>query len=93
MPLIQYSTQHGNADRPGRTARPGEAEAPVRHDRSQRHVVFDAEEQVDVRPSVLAAVRGGAGHRSSRDAGVRLGELEQVLAHRLPWLTGEHGAT
>src|SRR5687768_14526847 len=69
-----------------------EVAAPIRDDRSERDVVGDAEEQVDVGPSVLAAVGCGAGYCSSRDAGVLLGELEQLLAQRIPLTTGKHSA-
>ena len=69
-----------------------EVAAPLQDDRSERDVVGDTEEQVDVGPSVLAAVRCRAGYRSSRDAGVLLGELEQLLAQPLPLITGKHSA-
>jgi hypothetical protein len=69
-----------------------EVAAPVRDDRGDRDVVGDAEEQVDVGPAVLAAVRRGAGYRSSGDPGVLLGELKQLRSQRIPLVTGEHGA-
>src|SRR6266508_2489201 len=64
--------------------------APIGEHRVQRDPVHDAEEQVDVRPSVLSAVRRGAGHRGPRDARVLLGEPEQLPPQRIPMIAGEH---
>src|SRR6266498_1273091 len=67
-----------------------EVVAPIREDRIELDVLGDAEEQVDVGPSVLSAVRRGAGHRSARDPRVLLGELEQLPSQRFLMIAGEH---
>src|SRR6266536_3751931 len=67
-----------------------EVVAPIREDRIELDVLGDAEEQVDVGPSVLSASRRGAGHRSARDPRVLLGELEQLPSQRFPMIAGEH---
>lgn len=66
--------------------------APIGEDRTEREVIGDAEEQVDVGPTVLCVVRRRAGHRSSRDAGVLSGEPEQLPSHCIPMITGKHSA-
>ena len=69
-----------------------EVAAPIRDDRIEGQVGGDAEVQVDVGPAVLPARRRRAGHRSSRDPGVLLGEPEQLPSHRSSMITGEHSA-
>jgi hypothetical protein len=69
-----------------------EVVAPIGDDHIERHLFGDAEEEVDVGPSVLPAVRSGTGHRSSRDARVLLREPEQLRSQRIPMIAGEHGA-
>jgi hypothetical protein len=69
-----------------------EVAAPISEDCIERHLVSDAEEQVDIGPAVLSAVRSRAGQRSSRDARVVLGEPEQLPPHRIPMIAGEDNA-
>jgi hypothetical protein len=57
-----------------------EVVGPIGDDRIERDVFGDAEVQVDVGPAVLSAVCRRAGHRSSRDPPVLLGEPEQLPA-------------
>jgi hypothetical protein len=64
--------------------------APIGDDLSGLDLVGDAEEQVDVGPAILSAVRRGAGHRGSRDPRVLFGEPEQLASHRSSMITGEH---
>lgn len=67
-----------------------EVVGPIGDDRIQRDVVGDAEVQVDVGPSILPAVRRGAGHRSSRDPRILLGEPEQLAAQPITMVAGKH---
>jgi len=69
-----------------------EVVGPIGEDRIQRDIFGDAEVQVDVGPSILSAVRRRAGHRSSGDAGVLLGEPEQLPSQRITMIAGEHTA-
>jgi hypothetical protein len=69
-----------------------EVVGPIGDDRIERDALGDAEVQVDVGPSVFPAVRRGAGHRSSRDPRILLGEREQLPAQGITLIAGEHAA-
>ena len=66
---------------------------PVVEHLSDRHVVSDAEREVQVGEAVAAVVDGERAHgRSSDDALVLLREPQQMLAKSIPLLNGEHEA-
>ena len=70
------------------------AELVVQHVRPRRDDLVDVgilghAEKVDVRPAILVAAGSGAGERSSFDAVVGAGQLEQSLANPCPFLRRE----